>query len=59
MYRTCFLKAVSICSLLIALSACGGGGGGGNNNPAGPGSGTPPETNNTWDDLVWDQDEWG
>lgn len=36
--------------LLAGCSGGGGGGGGGNNSPSG---------SSNWDEMVWDQDNWG
>ena len=40
-----------LASLGLALTACGGGGGGGDTPPAN-------NSNSTWDQMVWDQDNW-
>jgi len=49
------LKITVFILMMILFTACGGGGGGGNpGNPGNPGTGS-----NNWDQMIWDQDQWG
>ncbi len=61
MKRIIKLRIVLALLLAALFSACGGGGGGGGNpnpnpNPA-PGS-SGGTGSNSWDEMVWDQDNW-
>jgi len=48
-------KVVVLLAVLAGLAACGGGGGGDSNSNPNP----PPSGTTNWDQMVWDQDNWG
>ncbi len=43
-------RFITLMILIFTLGACGGGDGGGS---------TSPQSSSNWDEMAWDQDNWG